>query len=297
MEVNLNDIYRYIMLAVPKCGRMLREVFDKDQTDFESSSSKKAGHLTDIVASTENQIATSLSNCIKAKFPNHNVIVGDKGSTKEGQWTLTNDPLWVVSPLDGKTNFVHSFPQCAISVAFFLNKEVQIGIVYNPLIYQIFSAIRGQGAFMNGKIIHTSGVTDLNMCQVATELKYGTELQKLQMKMNNLANVAGQVQSIRCIGSSALEGCYVARGSCDVFYDYGTHIWDIAATVLIAKEAGCAVIDPSGGDFNFLSRRILIAATSELATKFAPLLTTVTYDTEFSTAKSTGKHKTGSSSL
>jgi len=186
--------------------------------------------------------------------------------------------MWVIDPIDGTTNFVHRFPQCAISIAFFLNKEVQIGVVFNPMTDHVFSAIKGQGAFLNGKTIHGSGITDLSMSQIVTEFGSSRDPTHLQMKTKNMLSVVEKVHSIRCLGSSALDACYVASGSCDVFYAYGTHIWDIAAAVLIAREAGCFVLDPNGNEFDFLNRRILITATLELAKQVVPLLQNVAYE-------------------
>lgn len=233
--------------------------------------------FADVVTDTDKNIEQAIINCLKAVYPNHGFIAEE---SVRGKLTMTNEPMWVIDPIDGTTNFVHRFPQCATSIAFFLNKEVQIGVVFNPITDHVFSAIKGQGAFLNGKTIHGSGITDLSMAQVATEFGSSRDPAHLQMKTNNMLSVVEKVNSIRCLGSSALDACYVANGSCDVFYAYGTHIWDIAAGVLIAREAGCLVLDPNGGEFDFLSRRILIAATHELASKFVPLLQNVAYDAE-----------------
>lgn len=86
--------------------------------------------------------------------------------------------------------------------------------------------------------------------------------------------------SIRCLGGAALNGCYVAQGAADVYYEYGMHVWDISACSLICLEAGCYVVDPSGDELNILNRRFLVASTKELAEQVIPLLKDVPYESD-----------------
>jgi len=272
MEVNLNEIYQYLMLVVPKAGHMLREAF------YREKKSAKEGSFTDLITKTDQDIQKMLVTLLKDHYSDHKFI-GEE-SMGEGNVQLTNEPVWVIDPIDGTTNFVHGLPQCCISVAFFLNREVQIGVVFNPITEQVFSAIKGQGAYLNGRTISGSGVTDLNVAQVATEFGSNRDVRHLQRKTDNMLNIIDKVHSIRSIGSTALDICYVALGSCDAFFTYGSHIWDVAAGVLIAREAGCCVMDPNGADFDFLSRRILVASKSDLAMAIVPLLTPILYETD-----------------
>jgi myo-inositol-1(or 4)-monophosphatase len=275
MEVNLNQIYQYLMMVVPKCSNILRETFHKDNSVL---TTEAGASFDDLIKETNKRVEESIIKCLQGKWSNHTVL--GKTTARHNGIKITDEPTWLVEPIDGTTNFVHKFPQVAITVAFFLNKQVQIGVVYNPITEQVFSAIKGQGAFMNGKTIHASLCTDLNMAQVCTEFGHSRDPAHLQVKMANMSNVITNCHSIRSIGLSSLGLCYVACGACDVFYDYGTHIWKIAAGVLICKEAGCLVTDPNGGDFDMTSRRILITASQQLTTKFVPLLNTVTYDSD-----------------
>lgn len=92
-----------------------------------------------------------------------------------------------------------------------------------------------------------------------------------------MRNLIERVQSIRCLGSSALNTCYVAAGSGDLYYEFGIHIWDMAASSLIAREAGCLVLDTRGDEFNLLNRRILVSTTPELANEIMKHIETVIY--------------------
>jgi fructose-1,6-bisphosphatase/inositol monophosphatase family enzyme len=275
MEVNLNQIYQYLMMVVPKCSHILRESFHKDNTVL---TTEKGSSFDDFINDTNKRTEDSIIKCLQAKWSNHTYL--GKTTARQRGVMITDEPTWLIEPIDGTTNLVHKFPQVSITVAFFLNKQVQIGVVYNPITETVFSAIKGQGAFMNGKTIHASLCTDLSMAQVCTEFGHSKDPAHLQVKMANMSNVITKCHSIRSIGLSSLGVCYVACGACDVFYDYGTHIWKIAAGVLIAKEAGCLVTDPNGGEFDMTSRRILITASQQLTTQFVPLLNTVTYDSD-----------------
>ena len=88
------------------------------------------------------------------------------------------------------------------------------------------------------------------------------------------------MNSIRCLGSAALNTCYVANGSSEVYYEFGIHIWDIAAAALIAEEAGCVVLDPSGGDLDLLKRQVLVASSQEIAKQIVPLIKPVAYESD-----------------
>lgn len=278
-DLDLNKIYQDLMVVVRNSGHILRESFDKDNTVL-ITEKEKGTSFDDLIRNTSTRMEKSIIEGLRAKWTYHTCTFIGKSEARQNGVRITDEPTWLIEPIDGTTNLVHKFPQVSITVAFFLNKQVQIGVVYNPITETVFSAIKGQGAFMNGKTIHASLCTDLSMAQVCTEFGHSKDPAHLQVKMANMSNVITKCHSIRSIGLSSLGVCYVACGACDVFYDYGTHIWKIAAGVLIAKEAGCLVTDPNGGEFDMTSRRILITASQQLTTQFVPLLNTVTYDSD-----------------
>jgi myo-inositol-1(or 4)-monophosphatase len=193
---------------------------------------------------------------------------------------FTEYPVWIIDPIDGTTNFVHKLPHCSISIGFYVGKQAQIGIVYNPITDELFSAIKGQGALLNGRGIKHSGEKNLNKSQIITEFGSQRDSSELDAKVKNMRTLVEKSHSIRCLGGAALNACYVANGSADVYYEYGIHVWDISACFLICSEAGCFVSNPNGDGLNILNRSFLVTSTKELADQVIPLLENVPYESD-----------------
>ncbi|CAF0710717.1 unnamed protein product [Brachionus calyciflorus] len=269
--INLNEIYSFLLEVVPKCGQVIRDAFYKEKNVTDKA------NYADFVTETDTKVEKILTETLKVKYPKHNFI-GEE--TTQGKVQFTDAPVWIIDPVDGTTNFVHKFPYCAISIAFYVNKQAQIGVVFNSIRDELFSAIRGQGAYLNGRTITPSGVTELNKSQIITEFGSGREGEHLDVKVNNMRVLIEKCHSLRCLGSSALNTCYVACGASDLYYEYGIHIWDMAAATLIAKEAGCTVLDPDGSELNILNRRVLVSTTKELAQQVISLIKPVIYESD-----------------
>lgn len=190
-------------------------------------------------------------NHLKQQFPTHKVI-GEE--TSSGTLEITDEPTWFVDPLDGTTNFVHRFPFVCVSIGLTIGKVPTIGVVYNPIMEELFTGILGKGAFLNGKPIKVSDKTELINCLLGTGT--GTKRDKLSVdaSTNRLNILISKVRSIRMIGSCALNLCGIACGRLDLFCSFGYGgPWDIAAGTLIVKEAGGLIYEPSGNDFDMRS--------------------------------------------
>lgn len=170
-------------------------------------------------------------------------------------------------------NFVHSFPHSCVSIGLLVNKVPEIGIVYNPILNQKFTARRGAGAFFNGKPIRVSGQQQLSKALVTTEFGTSRDEERMQIIVENMGKVIRAVHGIRITGAAALNMCMVAQGGADVYYEFGPHAWDMAAADLIVREAGGVTVDPAGGPLDIMSRRVLAASSPELAAAFCKLLT------------------------
>lgn len=151
---------------------------------------------------------------IRNKFPDHEFI-GEEESSDGKKVRLTDAPTWIIDPIDGTMNFVHSFPHSAISIALLINKEAQIGIVYNPVLGQKFTARRGQGAFYNGKQIHVSEEKDLSKALIMVEFGTNRESEKVRVIMDNLDNLIRKTHGARCLGGAVLNICMVALGAAE----------------------------------------------------------------------------------
>ncbi|UJR22081.1 hypothetical protein I4U23_025147 [Adineta vaga] len=265
-EQEIDVYYRTVLDLASLAGKVVIEGFS-----ITKRVETKSG-AADLVTEFDQRVEEILIKSLREKFPTHKFI-GEESAAAGVKTEFGNDPTWIIDPIDGTTNFVHGFPFVAISIALAINKEVVIGVVYNPVLDKLYSAVRGKGAFRNGRPIKCSGQTDLALSQVAGEYGSSREPNIIEAKCQNLRVIIGKVHSIRAVGSAAINLCMVAEGSCDAYFEYGIHIWDYAAGDLIAREAGAYTCDPSGGPLNLLHRCILCTATKELAQQISPLLT------------------------
>lgn len=225
----------------------------------------------DLVTEWDQEIERILMDGISSKYPDHKFI-GEESTASGQKVQLTDAPTWVIDPIDGTMNFVHGLPHTCISIALLVNKTTEIGIVYNPILEQLFTARKGQGAFYNGAPIHVSGEKDLRKALLMLEMGTSRDPDKLQVVLQNLTLLTSRVHGIRTLGSCALNMCMVALGGADACFEFGIHAWDIAAGDLIVREAGGVTIDPAGGSFDVLSRRVLCASSMELAQEFVKVI-------------------------
>ncbi|KMZ61002.1 Inositol-phosphate phosphatase [Zostera marina] len=210
----------------------------------------------DLVTETDKACEELIFSKLKRKFPEHKFI-GEETSAISGIDELTDDPTWIVDPLDGTTNFVHGFPYVCVSIGLTINKIPTIGVVYNPILDELYTAVRGQGAFLNGTAIKVSSQNELVKSLLATEVGTKRDKKNIDQITNRINSLLSKVRSVRMSGSCAMNLCCVARGQVDIFYEIGFGgPWDVAAGAVIVQEAGGVVFDPSGGDFDVTSHRI-----------------------------------------
>lgn len=216
--------------------------------------------MVDLVTETDKACEDLIFNHLKQHFPSHKFI-GEETTAACGNFELTDEPTWIVDPLDGTTNFVHGFPFVCVSIGLTIGKKPTVGVIYNPIIDELFTAIDGKGAFFNGKPIKVSSQSELVKALLATET--GTKRDKLTVDATTgrINSLLFKVRSLRMCGSCALNLCGVACGRLDLFYEieFGGP-WDVAGGVVIVKEAGGVVFDPSGSEFDLTARRV--AATN-----------------------------------
>jgi myo-inositol-1(or 4)-monophosphatase len=152
---------------------------------------------------------------------------------------------WVIDPLDGTTNFLHGLPPYAVSIGLMENDEVIAGAIYEITGDEMFSAWKNGGAWLNGKQIHVSGASKLSDSLIATGFPY-TDFSHLENYMKCFSWFCQHSHGVRRLGSAATDIAYIACGRFEVFYEYGLHPWDIAAGIIILREAGGSITDFSG---------------------------------------------------
>ena len=194
-------------------------------------------------------------------FPEH-AFLGEEDDEANGEATRQSEYRWIADPLDGTTNYVHGLPHFCVSLALERAGELLVGAVFNPVADECFTAVAGEGAFLNGSPIRTSGVSRLSEALAATGFPtvVRPDSPDLQLFMKSLT----RCQAARRTGSCALNLCYLAAGRFDVTWAYSAKIWDVAAGVLIIREAGGVVSAPDGGGFVLEDARLLAAANPAL---------------------------------
>ncbi len=167
-----------------------------------------------------------------------------------------NGPLWVIDPLDGTTNFAHSYPWFAVSIGYMEEGRCMAGVIYNPVLEEFFCAVTGGGAWLNGQPIQVSHVKTLDQALLATGFPY-TIAQQTDEVMALLKKMLPRAQGVRRAGAAALDLAYVACGRLDGFWEINLKPWDTAAGIALLNEAGGRVTDFSGGEFSPFKPEIL----------------------------------------
>lgn len=201
---------------------------------------------TDPVSQADRESQKAVIKVIKKAFPWHGILAEEDGVNEMGK-----EFCWIIDPLDGTVNFVHGVPAFCVSVALKCKKEIVAGVVYAPVLKEIFFAEKGKGSFLNGKKIKVSAVKDLIRALPVTGFPYYVR-EKSGRVMKNFFNIMMKTQGMRRLGSAALDLAYVACARFDFFWEEGLKPWDIAAGALLVKEAGGIVSDYKGNkDFIF----------------------------------------------
>jgi myo-inositol-1(or 4)-monophosphatase len=196
--------------------------------------------LLDYVTEADRQSETIIRDIIASMFPTHSILAEEGGQTGDGR-----EDLWVVDPLDGTVNYMSSFPFFSVSIGFVRGGVVEVGVVYDPVRDELFSAVRGGGAFLNGEAIRANDVSDLRASIVITGFNHRVE-DRVDPFIASLRGICAVSAGIRRVGSAALDLCWTAAGRADGFWEPGLSPWDIAAGSLILTEAGGVVTDFSG---------------------------------------------------
>ncbi len=206
-------------------GRILMKNLDQNKKQRQKSNFNP---VTPIDILVENYII----DCIKKKFPTHNIISEETG-------LIDNDSIytWIIDPLDGTINYIHKYPHFCTSIALFKENSPFLGVVYNPNLDELFYSQINKGAFLNNEKIKVSDVRTLEEAHLATGFSYKRG-KDFDNSIEKFKKVLYSSQAVRRDGAAALDLCYVACGRYDGFWVYGLQIWDIAAGIIIVEEAG-----------------------------------------------------------
>jgi myo-inositol-1(or 4)-monophosphatase len=230
--------------AANEAGQILSGYFGKARVV------RKKGRI-DLVTEADTASEKAIVSVLRGAFPD-DAVLAEEG----GQIAGRNQRVWIVDPLDGTTNYAHGVPVFAVSIAFAENGETVLGIVANPVSGELFVAVKGQGATLNGNPVCVSGVSDIEDSLLVTGFPYSVR-ENPEPVLGRLSRALGASQGVRRLGSAALDLCWVACGRYEGFWEENLAPWDTAAGELIVREAGGRVTDFSGNAFKPEMKEIL----------------------------------------
>jgi myo-inositol-1(or 4)-monophosphatase len=206
---------------------------------------------TDLVTEVDKECERLIVAGLHREFPAHDILA------EENDYGATNAPYkWIIDPLDGTTNFAHGFPWFAVSIGLEVNGEVRLGVVYHSMLSEMFTAVKGGGAFLNGTPLHVSKRQPLRGALLATGFPYDPGPDR-ENNFANFVNFQQAARGVRRAGAAALDLAYVAAGRFDGFWEGLLKPWDMAAGQLLVEEAGGRVTNYDGELHSVYDHRIV----------------------------------------
>ena len=209
---------------------------------------EEKGRRADLVTQADRASERLIVERLRAQYPSA-TILGEEGGERKG----TSQERWIVDPLDGTTNFAHGYPLFCVSIAYEREGEVRAGVVYAPMMNEVFAAERGGGARCNEQPVRVSAIETVDAAMLCT----GFKPSDYDRNGKHFARASRHAQAVRRDGSAALDLAYVARGRFDAFWEFDLAPWDMAAGALLVREAGGSVTAAEGGAFRLGGDSIL----------------------------------------
>ena len=230
--------------AARKAGRMLKErLGNAGCVEYKGA--------VDIVTEMDRRAEALIISRIRETFPDHGFL-----TEESAEITSASGRRWIIDPLDGTTNYSHGFPMFCVSIAFEDSGGVATGVIYDPMLDELFVAEKGKGATLNGSPVKVSSTDKLDKSLLATGFPYDLRTSE-NNNLDHFYNFAVRAQAIRRAGSAALDMCYIACGRFDGFWEMKLNPWDTAAGALMIEEAGGGLSDFSGGEFSIYGKECL----------------------------------------
>jgi len=212
----------------------------------------------DWVSDVDRMAEEAIIRVIKRAYPQHGILAEESGN-QEG-----NEYQWIIDPLDGTTNFLHGFPQYSVSIALKYRDTLDQAVVYDPYKQELFTASKGGGAALNGRRIRVSGLRNLDGALLGTGIPFREE-QDLDRYLKTMRVLLPGTAGVRRAGSAALDLAYVAAGRLDGFWEFGLNPWDMAAGILLIREAG-GIISDLEGQTNYMKSGDILAGGPKVHT-------------------------------
>jgi len=246
-----------------KAARRAASIINRASTQLELIS-VQAKSPNDFVTEVDRAAEAAIIEVLREAYPQHGILAEESGETGGGEYQ------WIIDPLDGTTNFIHGFPQYAISIALRRNGVIEQGVVYDPIRNELFTATKGSGAFLNDRRIRVSKRIRLSEALLGTGFPF-RQFDHIDAYLAMFKELTQKTAGIRRPGAAALDLAYVACGRLDGFWEMGLSPWDMAAGALLIQEAG-GLISDFAGDGHFLETGTVVAGTPKI---FNQLLNTL----------------------
>jgi len=205
----------------------------------------------DPVTEVDRLCEQAIFRMILGTFPDHEIL------SEETPFKAKGSPWrWIIDPIDGTTNYARKFPFFCVSIGLEVEGEVKLGVVYIPVLDELFHAEKGKGAYLNGERIRVSKVEDLGKSLVCTGFPYDVQ-ERPDFYLRYVREMIRRSFALRRPGSAAIDLCYVAAGRFDGFWEWNLHAWDVAAASLMVAEAGGRLTDFRGGPFSIYGQQTL----------------------------------------
>ena len=252
-----------MLTTAVKAARRAATIINRASLDIDALTVKHKQH-NDFVTEVDRAAEAAIIDILLDAYPNHAILAEESGQQGDSEFQ------WIIDPLDGTTNFLHGFPQYSISIALAHKGQLDQAVIYDPSRNDLFTASRGQGAYLNDRRIRVSKRIKLADTLIGTGFPY-RDFTHLDAYMGMLRDMLQKTAGVRRPGSAALDLAYVAAGRLDGFWEIGLSKWDIAAGCLLVKEAGGLVGDFQGDD-SYIDSGNIIAGNPKI---FAQLLQTL----------------------
>ncbi len=232
----MNPMVNIAVRAAREAGRVITRNFNR--VDRLTIADKGRN---DFVTEVDRNAEAAIIEVLREKYPQHAILAEESGAQ------AGNEYEWVIDPLDGTTNFLHGVPQFAVSIALKVKGRLEIGVVYDPVKEEMFTASRGEGALLNDHKIRVTNRKGLDGALLGTGIPY-RDFRFMDNYLGMLKDLIQNTAGVRRPGSAALDFAYVACGRTDGFWELGLSQWDFAAGALLVREAGGLVTDIGGGE-------------------------------------------------